>query len=157
MALTGSTVKFSIQRSILNTVVTGANPIKVTDSLSFSNSPAVATYNRDLRKQYSLSAAATQVIDLASFTDSFNAGAAVVLTKACGFMITGTQAFRIEPNSAADPLPWFFGIAANYMTFGADEGFCAFKAVTFTTGSKLLLTNQGGSTGTFNVLIIGGT
>lgn len=157
MALTGSTVKFSIQRSILNSVVAGANPVKITDALTFTNSPAVATYNRDLRKRYTVAAAGTQVIDLASFTDDFNAGAAVVLTRAAGIMIKGTQAFRIEPNAAANPLPWIWGIAANYMTFGADEGFCAFKAVTFTTGSRLLLTNQGALSGTFDVLIIGGT
>lgn len=157
MAVTRSQVQFGISYTVENTVVTGAAAIKVSDNLNFTNTPTVATYNRVLRKTYSILAAGTQVIDLASFTDDYNAGAAVVLTKATGIMIYGTQAFQIEPNAAANPLPWIFGIAANYLTFGADEGFCAKKNVSFTTGSKLLLTNQGGATGSFYVAILGGT
>lgn len=155
MALTAASFNATVSWQDLATPVTGAHTIKNNDTLSLTNSPAVATYNRRLRKQYSLAAAGTQLIDLASFTDPYT-GATITLTKAIAMLLTGTQAFRIEPNSAANPLPWFFGIAANYLTFGANEGFAALKAVTFTTGSKLLLTNQGGSTGTFDLVIIGG-
>lgn len=136
---------------------TGFKDTKANDRLSFNNYPAPATYNRVLVAQYSLAASGVQVIDLASFNDYYT-GAAVVLTKAAGIVVQSNgQPFRIEPNAAANPLPWFFGIAANYLLFGASEAFGVFSAVTFTTGSKLKLTNTGGSAGTFNVAIIGGT
>lgn len=157
MALSRTGIDMSLSWAFTNSVVTGARAIEISDSLSLVNVPAVATYNRVMRKYYSIASAGTQVIDLASWTDDYNAGAAVVLTKAIGIILTGTQAFRIEPNNAANPLPWIFGISTNYLTFGADEGFAALKAVTFTTGSKLLLTNQGGSAGTYSLAIIGGT
>lgn len=156
MALTSSRLTATIGWTDSVTPVTGGKAVKNVDSLTITNYPAVATYNRRLRQVYTILASGTQLIDLGAWTDPYT-GASVVLTKAIAFAITGTQAFRIEPNAAANPLPWFWGIAANYMTFGADEGFAALKAVTFTTGSKILLTNQGASTGTFDVAIIGGT
>lgn len=159
MALATSNVDMEVKWSFENIVVVGAAPIKINNGLSLTFTPTKdnSVYNRLYRKTFSLATTATQLIDLASFTDDYNAGAAVVLTRACAIIITGTQDFRFEPNAAANPLPWFFGIAANYTTWLANGGFCAFKEVTFTTGSKLLLTNSGAGTGVFQVAIIGGT
>lgn len=157
MSLTAANITLSIGWTDSYAPVTGARAAVVTDSLTVSNVPAVATYNRRLRTRYTLSAAATQVIDLASFTDPYS-GQVYVLTKATGIVIRSNgQPFRIGPNAAANPLPWFFGIAANYLDFTANCGFGVYQTVTFTTGSKLLLTNTGASSGTFDVIIIGGT
>lgn len=140
-----------------NTVVTGAAPIAISDSLSIVSEMDVSVHNRVLRKTYSIAGGGTQVVDLASFTDDFNAGAAVVLTKAKGVVITGTQAFTVGPNNAANPLQWFWGGSTQTLVFAANEGFAALNTVTFTTGSKLLITNTSGSAGTFPVTILGGT
>jgi len=156
MALTTASFQASISWTDVFTAISGAREVQNQDSLAVSVAPAVATYNRRLRKQYSLASLATQVIDLASFPDPYT-GATLTLTKAAGFLITGTQAFRIEPNAAANPLPWVWGIAANYLVFSANAAMLIYEPVTFTTGSKLLLTNQGGSAGTFDVALIGGT
>lgn len=156
MGIVSSTVEFSTSYTVQNTVVAGSRPVKVSDVFSLSITPAVATYQSLYRARFTLAAAATQVIDLANFTDPYNAGAAVTLTKATSIGLYGTQDFKIQPNGT-NSLNWIFGITANYLQFGANEGFQAIKAVTFTIGSKLLLTNQGASSGTFDLAIIGGT
>lgn len=134
----------------------GFNSVRVSDRCNLASLPAVATYNRVLAKQYSLASSGTQVIDLASFTDTYDPSVTNVLTKATGIIIKSNgQAFRIEPN-ASNALQWFFG-TSSYLVFSASSAFACFEPVTFTTGSKLLLTNTGASTGTFDVAIIGGT
>lgn len=159
MALNSTTVNMSIGWNLSNTVVTNADPIDISDTLVISATPTRtnSNYNRILRKTYTIAGAGTQVVDLASFTDDYNAGAAVVLTKAIGILIKGTQAYTLGPNNAANPLNWFFGGSTQTVAFAANEGFCALCAVTFTTGSKLLITNTSGSSGTFEIAIIGGT
>lgn len=156
MALTRGTIKASIEYTDTLTAPGDARVPAINDSLAKSFTVVVGTHNRVHRQQYSIASSGTQLIDLAVLTNQYT-GVSVVLTKAVGLLITGDQDFRIEPNSGANPLPWFFGIAANYLTFTAGDFLLAKKAVTFTTGSKLLLTNQGGGTGLFDVVIIGGT
>jgi hypothetical protein len=158
MAVDSATIEMAMRYSVSNTLITGARAVRVNDSLSSAQDLTVATYNRLLRKRYSLAGSGTQVIDLASFTDDYNAGAAVVLTKAAGIMVVSNgQPFSIGPNNAADPLQWFWGGTTQTLVFSANSSFCAFEPETFTTGSKLLLTNTGASTGTFDVVIFGGT
>lgn len=159
MALNTSNVDMAIKWTVENTVITGADPIKINDylSLTFTPTRTNAAYNRLLRKTYSLAGAATQVVDLGSYTDDYNAGAAVTLTKACAIVISGTQAYTIGPNNAANPLNWIWGGSTQTLAFSANCGFVAFQETTFTTGSKLLITNTSGSTGTFQIAIIGGT
>lgn len=156
MALTFAKVELVLSWSDTTTPVTGGRTVKNTDSLSLVSSPAVATYNRRLRTVYTVASSGTQLIDLASFTDPYT-GATITLTKATGIIITGTQAFTLGPNNAANPLQWFWGGTTQTLRFNANEGFAALYAVTFSTGSKLLLTNTGASSGTFDVCIIGGT
>ena len=156
MALTTSTIQMSIRYTDEQTPVAGGKVVKDTDSETISSSPVVGTYNRRLRQRYSLAASGTQLIDLASFVDPYT-GATIVLTKATGILLTGTQPFTIGPNNAANPISWIWNASTEKLVFGANEGFCALKAITFTTASKMLLTNTGASTGTFDVLIIGGT
>lgn len=135
---------------------TGYKSVRVNDNLTILSYPASATYNRMLIARYSLAASAVQVIDLASFPDLYDPTVTVTLTKAAGLAVKSNgQAFRIEPNGS-NPLQWFFG-TSSYLVLGASEGFGVLSAVTFTTGSKLKLTNTGGSIGTFDVAISGGT
>lgn len=159
MALTRSSFDVSVGWTVSYTVITGADPVKINDylSLTFQPTSTNSAYNRVLRKTYSLAGSGTQVIDLASYTDDYNAGTATVLTKACALVITGTQAYSLGPNNAANPLQWLWGGTTQTLAFAANEGFAAFKETTFTTGSKLLLTNTSGSNGVFQVAIIGGT
>jgi hypothetical protein len=157
MALTQGSITLVFGWTDSTAPVSGAKANVTTDSLVINSQIDTAVYNRRLRTEYSLAASATQLIDLASFTDPYS-GATYVLTKADGILIRSNgQPFRIEPNAGANPLPWFFGIAANYLVFTANHGFAVWEPVTFTTGSKLLLTNTGASTGTFSIVILGGT
>lgn len=159
MALNTSNVDMSIKWTVENTVVTGADPIKINDylSLTFTPTRTNSAYNRLLRKTYTIAGSGTQVVDLGSYTDDYNAGASVTLTKACAIVIAGTQSYSIGPNNAANPLQWIWGGTTQTLAFAANEGFVAFKETTFSTDSKLLITNTSGSSGSFQIAIIGGT
>ncbi len=156
MALTRASIEALISFTDTLTAPGAARVPSINDKLSLAFPVVTATHNRVHYQRYSVASSGTQVIDLASLTNQYTA-AAVVLTKAAGILITGTQSFTLGPNNAANPLPWFFGGNTQTVVFDANDFFLAKRAVTFTTGSKLLLTNTGGGTGLFDVCIIGGT
>ncbi len=156
MSLTAATISMAFGWTDSITPVSGGKAVRYNDSLALNPTIDISTYNRKLRNQFSVAGSGTQLIDLASFVDPLT-GATIVLTKAIGLEFIGTQPFTLGPNNGANPLQWIWGGTTQTLRFAANEGFAAYSAVTFSTGSKLLLTNTGGSTGLFDVCILGGT
>lgn len=157
MALTTASFIAKINWINVETPIAGQAPAKTIDSLSLSvPNVLVSTYNRRLLASYTVANGATQLIDLANFVDAYT-GATITLTKATGIVITGTKTYTLGPNNAANPLQWFFGGTTQTVRFAAGEGMGVYSAVTFTTGSKLLLSNTDSTPGTFEVVILGGT
>src|SRR4051812_40278269 len=108
MALTQCSVAMSFSWAFSVAVAGFQSRTQGPDSLSYSLSPDVATFNEAYVAKLSLAASATADIDLQSFTD-VNA-TAVVLTKVIGLFVvpTGTgSACEVKPG-ASNGLAWYW-------------------------------------------------
>ena len=118
--------------------------------------PFGTAYDQALTARYTISAAATQVLDLSSFTNEV--GEAVTGTKAVGILLlpTGSTA-RIEEDGT-DGLRWFaLSDDGNGAVTVPSGGFFAYGEPTGTTidatHKRLKITNTGGTSLTVDVVI----
>lgn len=131
--------------------------------LSYSVSPAVATYNQVFAARYTIAAAATQAVDFYSFTNL--AGEVVTATKIYAVMVKVTgasSAVKVEPHGT-NPLTWFFaGTSPSFTLPGSTTGavFLFSEGATevlSATVRQWLLTNTGGASATVDVVALCGT
>lgn len=121
----------------------------------------VSTFNQAFAAQYAITSSGSQTIDLTSLTnlvsESFSFGHALTII----VTTTGGQ-ITLSPG-ASNPLTWFFGGTSPTITITAGGMFCYSEPVTgpgtvvSSSHKTLTLTNNGGTTSTVTIGILGST
>jgi hypothetical protein len=150
-----ATVQFTINKD-----VSGYDSLSHDDAKSFSLTADTGTYSQYLTKRYTVAGAASQTVDLTSFTDDFF-GTAGAMTGVIGIMVLPTVtsgSCKIEPGDS-NALTWFFSGTTPAIT--VPSGGCFFFAqltsqTVDATHKTLKFTNTHGSNSmTLDLVIIG--
>lgn len=157
-------VRASIEANV-SKAVTGFQNVTQAPELDVSYTPDTAVYQHALIAQYTLAAAATQVIDLYSLVSDVDG--AVTITKFRGVLIEATASItggqvRIE-RDATNGWAGLFDDATDKFTMSVGTEGCAFMwlngatVVVSNTSKRVLLTNPGSQSVTVRVYFILGT